>query len=158
VGGHVGGNATAQKVIQARIWWETLFKDANSYARSCDVCQRVGKPSRRDELPLQPFRSLHAFEKWEVELIGPINPTSKYSKARYIIIATDYLMRWVEAATVQDCSNDIASRFIFENIITQFGCPRSLTSYQGSHLISSTIENLTTDFLIQHQKSSPYHL
>jgi hypothetical protein len=34
---HVGGKATAQKVLQARLWWATLFKDAKGYARSCDV-------------------------------------------------------------------------------------------------------------------------
>jgi hypothetical protein len=45
VGGHVGGKATAQKVLQDGLWWATLFKDAKAYARSCDVCQRVGKPS-----------------------------------------------------------------------------------------------------------------
>jgi transposase InsO family protein len=49
------------------------------------------------------------------------------------------------------------TRFIFENIIARFGCPRSLTSDQGSHFISSTITTLMTQFLIQHHKSSPYH-
>jgi hypothetical protein len=73
-GGHVGGKATAQKVLQAGLWWATLFKDAKEYARSCDTCQRVGKPSHRDELPLQPVRALQAFEKWVVDFIGPINP------------------------------------------------------------------------------------
>jgi hypothetical protein len=45
VGGHIGGKAIAQKVLQEGLWWETLFKDEKEYARSCDVCQRVGKPS-----------------------------------------------------------------------------------------------------------------
>jgi transposase InsO family protein len=93
-----------------------------------------------------------------VDFIGSINPTTKHSKARYIITKIDYLTCWAEASVVQDCLTDIAARFIFENIITQFGCPRSLTSDQGAHFISSTIENLTTEFLIQHHKSSPYHL
>jgi hypothetical protein len=26
-GGHVGGKSTAQKVLQARLWWDMLFKD-----------------------------------------------------------------------------------------------------------------------------------
>jgi transposase InsO family protein len=47
--------------------------------------------------------------------------------------------------------------FIFENIITWFGCPRSLTSDHGGHFISNTIENIMTEFLIQHHKSNPYH-
>jgi transposase InsO family protein len=147
----------AQKVLQEGLWWATLFKDAKAYARSCDVCQWVGKSSRRDELPLQPVRALQEFEKWAVDFIGPINPTSKHSKERYIITAIDYLTRWVEAAAVQDCSTDTTSRFIFENIITRFGCPRSLTSDQGAHFISITIATLTAEFFIQHHKSSPYH-
>jgi hypothetical protein len=144
VGGHVGGKATAQKVLQAGLWWDTLFKDAKAYARSCDTCQRVGKPSCRDELPLHPVRALQAFEKWVVDFIGPINPSAKHSKARYIITATDYLTRWDEAEAVQDCSTDTTARFIFENVITRFGCPRILTSDQGSHFISNTITKLTT--------------
>jgi transposase InsO family protein len=92
-----------------------------------------------------------------VDFIGPINPMTKHSKARYIITTTDYLTRWDEATVVQDCSTDTAARFIFESIITRFGCPRSLTSDQGGHFISSTIENITTEFLIQHHKSIPYH-
>jgi transposase InsO family protein len=57
----------------------------------------------------------------------------------------------------QDFSIDIVSRFIFEIIITRFGCPRSLTSDQGVHFISNTIVNITTELLIQHHKSIPYH-
>jgi hypothetical protein len=90
-----------------------LFKDAKVYARSCDVCQRVGKSSRRDELPLQPVRALQTFEKWAIDFIRSINPTSKHSKARYIITATDYLTCWVEAAVAQDCLTDTVGRFIF---------------------------------------------
>jgi hypothetical protein len=37
-GGHVGGKATTKKVLQVGLWWDTLFKDAKTYARSCDVC------------------------------------------------------------------------------------------------------------------------
>jgi transposase InsO family protein len=92
-----------------------------------------------------------------IDFIGPINPIAKHSKSMYIITTIDYLTHWVEAAIVPDCSTDTATRFIFENIITQFGCPRSPTNDQGGHFISSTIAKLTTDFLIQHHKSSPYH-
>ena len=113
VRGHVGGKATEQNVLQDGIWWATLFKYEKVYARSCDVCQRVGKPSRQDEFPLQPVRDLQAFEKWVVDFIGPINPTVKHLKARYIITATDYLTRWDKATVVEDFLTDIVTRFIF---------------------------------------------
>jgi hypothetical protein len=113
VGGHVGGNDTVKKVLQDELWWATLFKDEKVYSRSCDVYQRVGKSSKRDELPLQPVRDLQSFEKWEVDFIGSINPITKNSKARYIITATDYLTCWAKAIVVQDCSIDMTARFIF---------------------------------------------
>jgi hypothetical protein len=68
--GVVVGKDTTQKVLKSRLWRATLFKDTKEYTRSCDTCQRVGKPSRRDELPLHPVRTLQAFEKWIVDLIG----------------------------------------------------------------------------------------
>jgi hypothetical protein len=134
-----------------------LFKDANEYDRSFYTFQRVGKPSHRDELPLQRFRSLQEFEKWVVDFIGPINPLAKHSNDRYMIMTTGYLKRWDKEEANQYCSIDTSARFIFENVITHFGCPRILTSDQGSHFISSTIVMLATEFLIQHHKRSPYY-
>jgi hypothetical protein len=51
-GGHVGGKDTTRKILQAGLWWPTMFKYAKEYDWACDVCQRVGKPSLHDELPL----------------------------------------------------------------------------------------------------------
>jgi hypothetical protein len=97
---HVGGKATTQKVLQDGLWWVVLFKEVKAYARAFDGFQRVGKPSGQDEFHLQPIRSLQAFEKWAIEFIGMINPTTKHSKDRYIITKTDYLTRWADATTV----------------------------------------------------------
>jgi hypothetical protein len=88
VGGHYVGKATTQKVLRAGLWWPTLHRDAKDYYRACDVCQRVGKPSRRDEIPLAPQLTLQAFEKWAIDFVGPINPLEKCTGARYIIKTT----------------------------------------------------------------------
>ena len=52
--GHYGGHAISRKVLRVGIWWPTLNGDVTDYARNCDVCQRTGKPSRRDEMLLVP--------------------------------------------------------------------------------------------------------
>jgi transposase InsO family protein len=67
------------------------------------------------------------------------------------------LTRWVKAREVKDCSATIAVHFIFDDIITRFGCPKILMSDQGTHFINKTIESLTKEFTVHHQKSTPYH-
>ena len=60
-------------------------------------------------------------------------------RGRYIITSKDYLIRWVEVALVVDYTVATATRFIFDNIVTQFGCPRVLMSDQDSHFINHTL-------------------
>lgn len=83
--GHNAGKATTDKVFCAGMWWPTVQQDAKEYYKRCDVCMRVGKPSRRDELPLFLVVALEPFEKWEIDFIGPINPPAWRIDARYII-------------------------------------------------------------------------
>jgi hypothetical protein len=87
--GHYAGKETTQKILRAGLWWPTLHKDAKEYCRACDVCQRVGKPSKRDEMHLSPQLTLQAFEKWAIDFVGPINPPGKHTRALYIIIAIE---------------------------------------------------------------------
>jgi len=55
---------------------------------SPDVYQRVGKPNRKDEMPLRPHVTMKVFDKWEIDVVGPINPPTKRSGERYIISMT----------------------------------------------------------------------
>jgi transposase InsO family protein len=67
------------------------------------------------------------------------------------------LTRWAKVREVKDCSETTVVRFIFDHIITRFGCPNILLSDQGTYFINKTIEALTEEFVVHHQKSMPYH-
>ncbi|XP_060974096.1 uncharacterized protein LOC133039263 [Cannabis sativa] len=40
-GGHFSGTRTAPKVLQSGFFWPTLYKDANTFVKACDRCQRT---------------------------------------------------------------------------------------------------------------------
>ena len=44
-GGHYARKPTAQNVLTTRLWWPIVHKDAKEFCRTCDVYQRIGKPS-----------------------------------------------------------------------------------------------------------------
>ena len=97
------------------------------------------------------------FEIWAIDFIGPFPIPTKRSGARYIITAVEYVTKWAEAEPVDTCSSEIPDKFIYENIITIFGCPLTLISNQGTHFINRTIKTLTDQFQIDHRRSTTYH-
>jgi hypothetical protein len=67
----------------------------------CDVFQRIGKPSRKDEIPLRLQVTLQVFDNWAIDFVGLINPLTRRSGDRYIITTKKYLTRWDEATPVR---------------------------------------------------------
>lgn len=63
----------------------------------------------------------------------------------------------MKGASIKDCTIDTTTRFIFENTISIFGCPWSLTIDQGTHFINEEIASLLKNFMIQHHRSNSYH-
>lgn len=68
----------------------------------------------------------------------------------YIITMTDYLTQWAEAQSVKDCTAATAVKFLFENVLTRFGCPKIIMSDHGMHFLNETISALTEEFQIYH--------
>eukprot|EP00253_Pinus_taeda_P010361 PITA_10361 len=155
-GGHFAAKSTAFKILQAGYYWPTLHQDVRRYISQCDRCQRMGKPTPRDEMPLQPQVTFEPFEKWGMDFVGPINPPSKQKS--YIIVCTDYLTKWAETKAIKAATEEKVAEFLRENIFYKFGYPRELVTDQGSQFTSNLIEDLLAHHNIKHITSTPYHL
>ncbi|GJR68197.1 reverse transcriptase domain-containing protein [Tanacetum coccineum] len=92
--GHHGIATTARMVFKAGFYWPHVFRDARKLVQGCDACQRAGNISLRDEGPQNYIQVYEIFDVWGIDFMGPF-PSSNGNK--YILIAIDYVSKWVEA-------------------------------------------------------------
>eukprot|EP00253_Pinus_taeda_P005102 PITA_05102 len=136
--GPTGGDTTAHKIINVGYYWPTLFKDAHDYVRKCKICQTTSGRQRKLAFPLQLVNIEQPFEQWGLDIIGEIVPHSS-NQHRYIITATDYFTKWVEAIQLKVANSDAIIEFIDQFIITKFGVPNALIFYNASYFSGSSI-------------------
>ena len=95
------------------------------------------------------------FHTWGLDLIGPINPSS--NGYIWILAATEYFTKWVEAIPLKKAIGVAVVNFIREHIITRFEIPKRLISDNGTPLINKDMKGLTEVYYIKHGRSTPYY-
>ncbi|GKE92017.1 reverse transcriptase domain-containing protein [Tanacetum coccineum] len=85
--GHYGANYTAKKIFDSGFYWSTIYKDAHDFVTRCDICQRQGKITQRDEMPQNSIQVCKIFDIWGIDFMGPF-PSSRGNK--YILVAVNH--------------------------------------------------------------------
>lgn len=75
----------------------------------------------------------------------------------YILLAVDYVSKWVEAIATRSNGSQVVVRFLRENIFARFGMPRAIISDRGTHFTNRSFEALLRKYLIVHRLATPYH-
>ena len=77
-------------------YWPTIAADCVAYAKGCDACQVHGPLQRMLAEELHAIVKPWPFKGWSMDLISKIHPPSSKCHV-FIIVATDYFIKWVEA-------------------------------------------------------------
>ncbi|KAG7527990.1 Integrase catalytic core [Arabidopsis thaliana x Arabidopsis arenosa] len=154
-GGHFATFKTVQKVLQAGLWWPSMFKDAYGFIAKCDPCQRMGNITRRNEMPQNPILEVEVFDVWGIDFMGPFNPASYGNK--YILVAVDYVSKWVEAIASPTNDHKVVLKLFKSIIFPRFGIPKAVISDGGSHFINKVFESLLKKHGVKHKVATPYH-
>ncbi|GJV76093.1 reverse transcriptase domain-containing protein [Tanacetum coccineum] len=152
-GGHHSANLTARKVFDAGFFWPTIYRDAHSMIKSCDTCQRQGKISQRDEMPQNAIQVCEIFDVWGIDFMGPF-PSSHGNK--YILVAVDYLSKWVEAKALPTNDARVVVKFL-KSLFARFGTPRAIISDRGTYFCNDQFAKIMSKYGVTHRLATAYH-
>ena len=98
-----------------------MKKDTLQFVKRCERCQRFGKDIHQASKQLKSIVSPWPFDKWGIDIVGPV-PRSA-GNFRFLIVATDYFTKWVEAEPLAHIRESDAERIVWKSIIMTFGIP-----------------------------------
>nr|GEV82566.1 reverse transcriptase domain-containing protein [Tanacetum cinerariifolium] len=148
VGGHYSSLVIGMKVYKTGFYWPSLFKDAN-----CDACQKSGNISSRNEMPQNNIQVCEVFDVCRLDFMGPFTD-SRGNK--YILVAVDYVSRWVEARALPTNDARIVIKFL-KGLFARFGVPKALISDSGTRFCNSQLEKSLLKYGVTHRISTAYH-
>nr|GEW56652.1 reverse transcriptase domain-containing protein [Tanacetum cinerariifolium] len=125
-GGHYEANYTAKKVFDSGFYWPLIYKDSFELVKRCDSCHRQGKVSQKDEMP------------------------------KYILVAVDYLSKWVEAKALPTNDARVVVKFL-KSLFSWFGTPKAIISDRGTHFCNDQFSRVLAKYRVTHRLSTAYH-
>ncbi|XP_059070734.1 uncharacterized protein LOC131077143 [Cryptomeria japonica] len=123
----------------------------------CEACQKFsGKIKYQGALPLRPMHVEEPFQQWGLNLIGQITNHSSGGH-RWILVAIDYLTKWVEAIPTKQATSRVVIKFMMENIITRFGVPARIITDNSMCFRSEELDTFYEEYDIKVSHSPPYN-
>ncbi|GJR20286.1 reverse transcriptase domain-containing protein [Tanacetum coccineum] len=151
--GYYGANYTTKKVFDSGFYWPTIYRDAHDLVTRCDTCQHQGKISQRDEMPQNSIQVCKIIDMWGIDFMGPFS-SSRGNK--YILVAVDYLSKWVEVKALPTNDARVICKFL-KSLFARFGAPRTIISDRGTHFCNEQFAKAMLKYGVTHRLYTAYH-
>ena len=99
----------------------------------------MGNINIKNEMPLQGILVVQIFYVWGIDFMGPF--PSSFGNL-YILLAVEYVSKWVEAIACPRNDSSIEVGFIQRNTLSRFGAPKTIISDEGSHFENKVFAKL----------------
>nr|GEY19210.1 reverse transcriptase domain-containing protein [Tanacetum cinerariifolium] len=110
-------------------------------------------PLRKDEMPQNVIQVCKIFDVWGIDFMGPF-PSSKGNM--YILVAVDYLSKWVEAKALNTNDARVVVKFL-KSLFARFGTPRVIISDRGTHFYNDKFAKVMSKYKGTHHLATAYH-
>jgi hypothetical protein len=106
-------------------------------------------------MPQKGILEVELFDVWGVDFVGPLPSSQGY---KHILVAMDYVSKWVEAIPTVNADAKAVCRFFKTVIFPRFGVPRVVISNGGAHFNNDQCEKLLCKYGVKnHRVTTPYH-
>jgi len=103
---------------------------------------------------LNPIIVVEIFDVWGIDFMGPF-PYSFGNE--YILLAIDYVSKWVEAVPTKTTEARVVVKFLRENIFSRYGMPRAIIRDHGTHFDNRSFDALLKKYSIIHHIATSYY-
>jgi hypothetical protein len=132
-----------------------MMDDCVKYQKGCEACQRFRNIQLAPTDVMNSIVKSWSFRGWGLDFIGEIYPRSSEGH-QFILVATDYFIRWTEAVPLRNMTHHEVISFVQEHIIYRFGVSQTLTTDQGPSFMSHQFREFM-ESMIKLLNSSPYY-
>ncbi|CAM8944047.1 unnamed protein product [Rhodiola kirilowii] len=105
-------------------------------------------------MPQVPILVNDVFDIWGMDFMGPFPVSCGYS---YILVAVDYVSKWVEAKATRCDDAKTVIDFLRTNIFYRYGVPKAIISDQGTHFCNRMLASTLKHYHVHHRTSTTYH-
>nr|GEY10029.1 hypothetical protein [Tanacetum cinerariifolium] len=88
-----------------------------------------------------------------IDFMGPF---LNYKGNKYIIVAVDYLLKWVEAKALPTNDARVVVKFL-KSLFARFGTPKAIISDRGTHFCNDQFAKVMSKYGVTHRLSTAYH-
>ena len=125
-----------------------MKRDTTEFGKCYHPYQMHANLIHTHPMSLQDISTPWPFHTWGLNLIGPIHlPSNGYI---WILVATEYFTKWVEAIPLKRATGLAMANFIKEHILCRFGIPYKIVSDNGTPFINKDVRAITEYYKIKH--------
>ncbi|GJV07607.1 reverse transcriptase domain-containing protein [Tanacetum coccineum] len=104
-------------------------------------------------MPQNSIQLCEIFDVWGIDFMGPF-PSSRGNK--YILVAVDYLSKWVEAKALPTNDARVVCKFL-KSLFARFGAPHAIISDRGTYFCNDQFAKVMLKYGVTHRLSTAYH-
>nr|GEZ18995.1 reverse transcriptase domain-containing protein [Tanacetum cinerariifolium] len=132
---------------------ESVWIKTSGGVFTVDILKACNNGPTGDEMSQNAIQVYEIFDVWGINFMGPFL-SSRGNK--YILVAVDYLSKWVEAKALPTNGAQVVCKFL-NSLFARFGTPRAIISDHDTYFFNDQFAKIMLKYGVTHRLGTAYH-